>query len=314
MLTPEREIAMHRMDRTLLALAAICITALAGAAPAHAALQVVTAVPELADITSQVGGSLVSVYSIAKPNQDYHMIEPRPSDVSRIAKAGLVVRIGMDLDLWMDALINASGNRKVARGGAGYVDASEHIAKLEVPKGQITGASGDIHVYGNPHYFYDPVNAKWIAYSVAQGLARVLPASRGAIGARYKTFCASIDKHMVGWAQALAPYKGRSVVTYHESAIYFLRRFGLRQFGTLEVKPGIPPSAAHVRNIINQMKTSHVKALAIESVYSRQFADLVVREAGAKLVITPYSVGSLGTKDYFGLIDMWVQKYCEALR
>jgi ABC-type Zn uptake system ZnuABC Zn-binding protein ZnuA len=302
------------MDRALLAMALICIAGLAGTVPAHATLQVVAAVPELAAITSQVGGNLVSVYSIAKPNQDYHMIEPRPSDVSRIAKAGLVVRIGMDLDLWMDALINASGNRKVARGGTGYVDASEHIAKLEVPKGQITGASGDIHVYGNPHYFYDPVNAKWIAYNVAQGLARVLPANRSAIGARYKAFSAAIDQRMVSWAKALAPYKGRSVVTYHESAVYFLRRFGLKGFGTLEAKPGIPPSAAHVRNLINSMKASHVKALVVESVYSRQFADLVVRETGARLVITPYSVGSLGTKDYFGFMDMWVQKYCEALR
>jgi zinc/manganese transport system substrate-binding protein len=305
---------MHSITVERLALCVVCLTSLIAVVPAHAALQVVAAVPELADIAGQVGGNLVSVYSIAKPNQDYHMIEPRPSDVSRIAKAGLVVRLGLDLDLWMDALINASGNRKVARGGAGYVDASEHVGKLEIPQGQITGASGDIHVYGNPHYFYDPMNAKWIAYNIAQGLERVLPGNHAAINGRYQAFGKRIDQHMVSWTQAMAPFKGRPVVTYHKSAVYFLRRFGLKEFGTLEAKPGIPPSAAHVRNLINQMKASHVKALVIESVYSRQFADLVVRETGAKLVITPYSVGSLGTKDYFGLIDMWVQKYREALQ
>ena len=305
---------MHGMNHALLALCVVGVASLITVVSAHAAISVVAAVPELANIASQVGGNLVSVYSIAKPNQDYHMIEPRPSDVSRIAKAGLVVRIGMDLDMWMDALINASGNHKVARGGAGYVDASEHISKLEVPQGQITGASGDIHVLGNPHYFYDPMNGKWIAYSIAQGLMRVLPGDKAAINGRYKAFCAAIDQHMVGWTSALAPFKGRSVVTYHQSAVYFLRRFGLKQFGTLEAKPGIPPSAAHVQNLIRNMKANNVKALVIESVYSHQFADMVVRETGAKLVITPYSVGSLGTRDYIGLIDMWVQKYREALQ
>ena len=114
---------------------------------------------------------------------------------------------------------------------------------------------------------------------------------------------------MATWQGNSGPYKGRQVVTYHKSAIYFLHRFGLKEFGTLEVKPGIPPSAAHVQNLISRMKASHVKALVIESVYPKQFPDLIVRETGAKLEITPYSVGSLGTKSYFELISMWVAKY-----
>jgi zinc/manganese transport system substrate-binding protein len=281
---------------------------------AQAAVEVVASTPELADITRQVGGNLVSVYSIAQANQDYHMIEARPSDVSRVARANVIVRVGLDLDMWFDSLINSSGNGRVARGAAGYVDASVGITKLEVPNQQITGASGDIHVYGNPHYFYDPLNAKFIAYNIALGLDRVAPAHAATFNANYKAFMANIDRYMSGWTAALAPYKGRKVAIYHASAIYFLHRFGLQEAGTLEPRPGIPPSAAHVQNLIHNMKAGGVKAVVVESIYPRQFPDMVVRETGAKLGITPYNIGALGTQSYFQLIDKWVQVYRQALQ
>ena len=282
--------------------------------PAVAAIDIVAATPELADIAKQVGGDKVSVYSIAKPNQDYHMIEPRPSDVARIARADMVVRVGLDLDLWLDALMNAAGNPKVRRGTPGHVDASVGIAKLEVPREQITGASGDIHVYGNPHYFYDPENGKIIAHNVLEGLIRVSPGNKSLFQSNYERFAKEIDRRTEAWQKELAPFKGRPVVTYHKSAVYFLRRFGLKDFGQLEPRPGIPPSASHVSGLIRRIKDEHVTAMAVESIYPRRFPDLITRETGVKHVVVPYSVGSLGTKSYLDLIDQWVSKYKEALR
>jgi len=284
------------------------------ATSAFAAIDVVAATPELADIVKQVGGDRVSVYSIAKPNQDYHVIDPRPSDVSRIARAELVVRIGMDLDMWLDSLLNAASNPKVRRGAAGYVDASVGIAKLEVPKEQVSGASGDIHVYGNPHYFYDPENGATIARNVLQGLARVSPGGRAEFQDNYERFVKELNRRTTEWQRELAPYKGKPVVTYHQSAIYFVRRFGLKSFGTLEVKPGIPPSASHISNLIRRMKDDKVTAVAVESIYPKRFPDLIKRETGADYVVVPYSVGSLGTKSYIDMIDKWVSRYKEALR
>jgi len=281
---------------------------------AAAAIDIVAATPELADIAKQVGGDKVSVYSIGKPDHDYHMIEPRPSDVSRIARAEMIVRVGMDLDLWLDALINAAGNPRVRKGAPGYVDASVGIRKLEVPREQITGASGDIHVYGNPHYFYDPENGKIIAHNILEGLIRVSPAGKSYFERNYERFARDIDSRLDKWQKALAPYKGKRVVTYHKSAVYFLRRFGLKDFGQLEPKPGIPPSASHVSDLIRRMKAEHVTAMAIESIYPRRFPDLIQRETGVKYVVVPYSVGSLGTKSYQDLIDMWVTRYKDALR
>lgn len=306
---------MKTVFRALIAAAlGLVLTAGIFVSPALAAIDVVAATPELADITKQVGGNKVSVYSIAKPNQDYHMIEPRPSDVSRIRRADMVVRIGLDLDMWLDSLMNAASNPRVRKGGAGYVDASVGIKRLEVPKDSITGASGDIHVYGNPHYFYDPENGKIIAHNVLEGLIRVSPGSKATFQENYERFAKEIDKRTAAWERELAPYKGKRVVTYHQSAIYFIRRFGLRGFGTLEVKPGIPPSASHVAGLIKRMKDEHVNAMAIESIYPKRFPDLVKRETGANYVVVPYSVGAMGTKSYIDLIDMWVSKYKEALK
>ncbi|MHB9037709.1 MAG: metal ABC transporter substrate-binding protein [Armatimonadota bacterium] len=281
---------------------------------ACAAVDIVAATPELADIAKQIGGNKVSVYCVARPNRDYHMVEPRPSDVSKIARAELVVRLGLDLDMWMDSLINASGNRNVNRGGKGYVDASEGIRKLEIPKEQVSGASGDIHVYGNPHYFYDPENGKVIARNILEGLVKVDPRDKESFQDNYSSFIKKLDRQIDAWQKELAPYKGEKVVTYHQSAVYFLRRFGLKSFGTIEAKPGIPPSASHVSDLIRRMKDDKVTAVVIESVYSQRFHDLITRETGAKSQTVPYSVGSMGTKDYFDLIDTWVEKYKAALR
>ncbi len=276
---------------------ALTVALTIAALPAIAAINVVAATPELADIAKQVGGDKVSVYSIAKPNQDYHMIEPRPSDVSRIARADMVVRVGLDLDMWLDALSNAAGNPKVRKGAPGYVDASVGIAQLEVPKESITGASGDIHVFGNPHYFYDPENGKIIAHNILDGLTRISPANKKTFQANYDRFAGEIDRRTAEWKRELAPYKGESVVTYHQSAIYFLRRFGLKQFGTLEVKPGIPPSASHIADLINRMKDRKVTAVAVESVYPKRFPDLIKRETGVNYVVRALFRGLAGHEE-----------------
>jgi zinc/manganese transport system substrate-binding protein len=303
-----------QLNKILISIFTVTFAVLTIGSAAYAAISVVTATPELADITKQVGGNKVSVYSIAKANQDYHMIEPRPSDVSRIAQADMIVRIGLDLDMWLDALINAAGNSKLRHGGSGYIDASENVKKLEVPNESITGASGDIHVFGNPHYFYDPENGKVIAHNVLEGLIRVSPSNKAAFQNNYESYIKELDKRIAEWQNELAIYKGKRVVTYHQSAIYFLRRFGLKGFATLEVKPGIPPSASHVSELIKRMKDEHVTAIAIESIYPKRFPDLITRETGAKYVVVPYSVGSLGTKSYIDMLDLWVTRYKEILR
>jgi ABC-type Zn uptake system ZnuABC Zn-binding protein ZnuA len=298
--------------------AAACLLLLVGAGagaarPAVAAADVVTTTPELAAIAREVGGNLVRVTSLAKPDQDYHRIEARPSDVTRIARADLFVRVGMDLDMWADALTNAARNPKVQRGGAGYVDASRMIRKIEVPSERITGASGDVHPAGNPHYYLDPGNGKVIAYQILLGLRRVDARNGNAYNANYKRFTDEIDRRMEGWRRALAPYKGKSVVAYHAEWPYFLDRFDLRAFGYLEPRPGVPPSGAHVNNLMQRMKASGVRAVIVPSIYPNRYPNMVARSTGGEVGVTPYSVGSLGTRTYFEYIDAIVNAFRKAL-
>lgn len=283
------------------------------APPGRAATSVVASIPELAEIAEQVGGNKVSVYSIARPNRDYHTIEPRPSDVQRIARAGLVVRSGLSLDSWMDALMRAAHNNALNVGGSRYVDASASIPRIEVPTAQITGASGDVHSDGNPHYYYDPIYAKFAARNILRGLIRVDGANANTYRANYKRFNAEIDRRMIGWTKELAPYRGKPVVTYHRSYSYFIRRFGLRHYATVEPKPGIPPSARHVNALMQRMKSSGVRAVVIESIYPTRYPDLLTRQIGAKYAVAPYSVGALGTTNYFSMMDKLVDSFRQAL-
>lgn len=275
-------------------------------------LSVVAATPELADIAREVGGSKVSVHSVARPNQDYHHVEARPTDVAALHSADLFVRIGMDFDLWADALMQAAKNPKVAKGGAGYVDASEGVTRLEVPVHQITGASGDIHVYGNPHYYNDPVYGKRIAYNILLGLRKVDPGSAAAYDAGYKAFAAKIDAAMPRWKRELAGAVGKPVVTYHKDLDYFMRRFGIGDFGNLEPKPGIPPSPAHVSALIREMKAHNVKAVVVQSVYPMRYPAMIARETGAHVEEAPYSIGTMGTRSYIEFIDKIVDAYRKA--
>jgi zinc/manganese transport system substrate-binding protein len=297
--------------------AAFVLTALTlgafGAPKANAATEVVASLPELAAIAKAVGGSDVTVYSIAKPNQDYHGIEPRPSDVSRIAHADLLVRSGLSLDMWMDSLMNAASNSRLNRGGAGYVDASTGIPRIELPQGGITGASGDVHPEGNPHYYYDPIYAKRIAQNIVKGLIHVDAKNADDYRKNYLAFNAAIDQRMNGWRATLAPCAGKSLVTYHLNYNYFLRRFGIRQYGTLEPKPGIPPSAQHISQLIAQMKRDNVNAILIENIYPRRFADLMGRQLGVTPQFGPFSVSAYTEDAYLSLIDNLVAKTKAAL-
>lgn len=286
----------------------------ASAAPARAAIDVVATTPELAAIVKEVGGNLVNVTSLAKPNQDYHKVEAKPTDVVKVKNAAVFIRIGLDMDMWADAVMNAARNGKVQPGGAGYVDAGRLIKKKEVPSTNISGASGDIHVYGNPHYWLDPANAKVIAYQIDLALRGVDTKNAATYDANYTRFIAEIDKRMKGWQSELAPYQGKAVVAYHDEWIYFLSRFNLKAFGYLEPKPGISPSGSHVSNLIAAMKRDNVRAVIIPSIYPTRFGDLVAKETGGIVAVVPYSVGSEGTTDYFSYMDAIVAGFKKALK
>jgi ABC-type Zn uptake system ZnuABC Zn-binding protein ZnuA len=290
------------------------ILALLVAVPAEAKVDVVTATETLGWVARTIGGNLANVQALARGDRDPHRIEPRPSQVVTLTRAEMVVRIGMDLDLWLDPLLEAARNAKVGRGGKGYVDASAGLRALEVPSGKVDPSMGDIHIYGNPHYEFDPVAVRdVVAPNVLRGFQRVDPAHGGVYVANYQALVKQLNDHLARWQAALKPYQGRAIVTYHKTFPYLLARFRLKELENVEPKPGIAPSAGHVAEVARQMKQSGVRVILTESYRSRRFSDLLARQSGGVVVAIPAGVGGDGMTDYFALMDTIVNRLAGAL-
>ncbi|MEP6756899.1 MAG: metal ABC transporter substrate-binding protein [Chthonomonadales bacterium] len=283
--------------------------------PTLATVRVVVTDTNLASIANEIGGNRVVVESLSRSTDDPHHVEPTGSMVSKVAHANVVARIGMDFDTWLDGVLEKSGNDGVSKGGKGYADCSANLRVQEIPPAKLDPSMGDIHVYGNPHYLMDPANGILAAGNIAAALIRVDPAGQPYYNQRFLDFGAKIKEHLAGWRTMLAPYKGSLITTYHRSWVYFVTRFGLKEFGTIEPKPGIQPSQGHVNDLIREMKADKVKAMLVEEFRSHRFPDLIQGQTGAKAVYVPLSVGAdPAATDYIKLFDVIVGRLAEALK
>ncbi|MGC9004609.1 MAG: metal ABC transporter substrate-binding protein [bacterium] len=284
--------------------------------PVFAKIKVVCTIPTLSSIVKEIGGNKVEVITLAPGERDPHYVEPRPSMVVNLRDADMLVKVGMDLDMWVDSLVDASGNKKIMWGSPGYVDCSVGIKKLEVPKGRVSMKEGEIHIYGNPHYWLSPENGEIIAKNILEGLLRVAPAGdKEYFQKRAESFLSRLRAKEKEWREELKPFRGTKFVSYHRSFSYFAKCFDLDYFGTLEPKPGIPPSTAHIAKLIKDMKAEGVKLILLETYYPRKFADMVAKETGAKVVIVPSAVGATKeAENYFSLFDTIISRIRGALK
>ena len=294
-------------SRLLAALAAILLVLASAPAPARAAgkLKVVTATTDLEELTEEVGGDRVQVESIAKGYQDPHFVEAKPSFLLKLRQADLLIVVGLQLEIgWLPPLITQSGNPKIQVNAGGYLDASGFAEILEKPTGEVNRAQGDVHPFGNPHYWLDPDNGRRVAQGIANKLAEMQPADASYFQQRYETFSQRLAEADKRWEAEMAPYHGRKVITYHRSWPNFIKHFGLVSAGEVEPRPGIPPTPSHTLELINMMKRENVKIILVEPYFDLKTPNSIARETGAQVVVMPPSVG--GEKeitDYFKLFD-----------
>src|SRR5665647_73110 len=223
------------------ALIAACL-ALASPGYAQDRIQVVTTTTDLRSLTEAVGGERVAAVSLVPANMDAEDYQPKPQDVLRLKNARILVRVGLDYDLWIDLLLAQSGKPDISRGGPAYVDASFAIAVLELRGMSVGPGDGHAHGSGNPHYWLDPKNAEIITGTILEALARIDPANAASYEANRLAFLARLKAKLAEWEATLAPLKGMPIVAYHNSWPYFARRFRLDFFAFIETKPGVPPS------------------------------------------------------------------------
>ena len=275
----------------------------------NAKINIVTASMDLKSISEFVGGDKVSVESISEGAQDLHFVEPRPSMVMKIKRADMVVKIGLDLDMWMDSLIAASRNKKVMHGEIGFVDCSNGLERLEIPQGKIDGSMGDIHLYGNPHYWLDPLNGKVIAKNIMEGLIRISPENSDYFKKNYEEFCKKIDEKMKIWQSKMGKLSGDKIITYHRSWSYFVKRFNITVPIEIEPKPGIPPNPNHILKIIDLIKKENIKIILVDNFYPLKSVKKIASDTGVKVVVVPSNVGGeKDVKDYFELFDYIISK------
>lgn len=286
----------------------------AAAAAPVSPIKVVTTTTDLASLVQVVGGDRVSVSSIALPAQDPHAFEPRLADLQRLQDAQLVVKVGLDHDLWIDRLLAETGNPELQRGGAGYVDASTVIPLLEVRSVSLAPSDGHNHGAGNPHYWLDPVNADGITGVILEALDRLDPAHGKLYEANRLAFLADLSQKVADWQSQLAPYQGVPLIAYHNSYPYLARRFRLNIIDFIEPRPGIPPSPAHLGKLLREIKAERIPVLIREPYEPDQVPRLLSQKTGVQVVTLVSSVGATpAVPDYFSLFDYNVSALRTAL-
>ncbi len=299
------------MKKILLILSVIC----ASAVVAQAKLNVVATLPDFGSIAREIGGDKVDVTVMAKPTEDPHFVDARPSFVVQLRTADVLIDGGAELELgWLPPLLQNARNPKIEVGKPGRVQASQGIRLMNVPT-NVTRAAGDVHALGNPHFMVDPIIAKTVAQHIAQSYSAIDAANAASYDANYKKFEATINAKLQEWGAALLPFKGQNVVAYHDSWPYFAHRFGVNIDIFLEPKPGIPPSPSHLVEVIAQMKAKNVKAIIVEPYHDRKIAEKAASATGAKVVdFSQFPGGIPETESYVKLIDKLVASLAAALK
>ena len=280
-----------------------------------AQIKVVTTLTDLKYITEAVGGNKVEVFAIATGYQNPHFVDPKPSYILKLSKADLFVTVGLDLETgWVPPLLNSARNPKILKGNEGYVDASESVPLLQVPS-NVNRGEGDIHIYGNPHYWLDPSNGKIIAQNIVRSLIKADPSNKDFYTANLKKFNDQIDLKMKEWDSKFAAFKGTKIIAYHNEWVYFEHRFGLQIVDFLEPKPGIPPTPSQLAKVIGEIKSNQIKVIISSPYFTAESAELVARNSGAKVVILGTSVSAFKEiSTYFDLFDYNLNQLISALK
>ncbi|HSE51889.1 MAG TPA: metal ABC transporter substrate-binding protein, partial [Gemmatimonadales bacterium] len=210
-------------------------------------------------------------------------------------------------------LLESARNSRIAAGAPGRIVASQGVRMLEIPA-SFDRSRGDVHPYGNPHFLLDPLNVKLIVAQIADHLSQIDPKSAGLYRANLAKFNAALDAKLVEWQKQLAPYAGTKIVTYHKDFAYLAERFKLDVVETLEPKPGIAPSPAHLAKVISTMKATGARVILVQPYQNRKTAETVARQTAAEVLDVGQQPGAIkGTEGYFSLMDFIVRTLATAL-
>lgn len=318
---------MNRAMRSVPSIAVLIAGIASAPASAQDRVRVVTSLSTYAAIAREIAGDRAEVVSIGQGDENPHFVQPRPSFALRLQRADLFVATGLDLELWVPALLDRANNPKVREGGPGYVTAYSGVELLGVPT-SVSRSEGDIHAFGNPHIWADPVNGIVIGRNILAGLQRISPANAEYFAQRYEAFRTGVLEALVGreivtllgvetvadlatkntlwsfiqnqsfqgrpladrlggWFREGAVFRDKAMVCYHKEWDYFSRRFGIPCVDFVEPKPGIPPTPGHVADLIRRIESEHIPVVFSASFYPQGQVRTIAARTGATPVIVP---------------------------
>jgi zinc/manganese transport system substrate-binding protein len=280
-----------------MALCAVC-------SPAFATVSVFACLPEWAALATELGGNKVSVYQASNALQDPHRIEARPSLVARMRSADLAICTGAELEIgWLPVLLQTAGNRKVQPGQPGFIAAAEYVDRLEVPT-RLDRADGDVHPAGNPHIQLDPHNIAKVGLVISQRLGQIDAGNAAYYESRSKDFQGRWGQAISRWEKDAAPLKGLRLVPYHKNTVYLSHWLGMTEVMYIEPKPGIPPSAGHLSELVSRLQAEPADAVIRTAYQDPKAAEWLSEKTRIPVVDLPYTVGGTpAVKDLFGLFD-----------
>ena len=291
----------------------LALAVIAGTLPAHAALKVLATTPDWGALTQELGGEHVNVYVATTALQDVHRVEAKPSLVARARSADLVVATGAELEVgWLPVLIQESGNSRIQPGAAGYFEAASALRLLEVPS-KLDRAMGDIHPQGNPHVQLDPHNIAIVAHALTAKLSALDPAQAAYYAAKARDFDARWSEAIRRWETKAAPLKGVSVVIMHRDQAYLCHWLGLNEVASIEPKPGVPPTASYLGQLVTRLTGTPPKLILLNAYNDAKPANWLSERVHAPAVVLPFSVGgSPEARNLFGLFDDTLNKLLAA--
>lgn len=271
---------------------AAMLLALCFAIPASAAaeLRIVTTVGDLGAMAREVVGEHGKVDVLARPTEDPHQLDPKPSFVTRLARADMLVVVGLDLEVgWLPTLLTGSRNAKIQPGQPGHFDASRHAVLQDVPAGRVDRAMGDVHPGGNPHFTTDPRQMARVALAFGQALGTIDPERADVYRERARNFARDSIRLAQRWEDRMAelPAEKRTFVSYHKAWTYVANWLGLEDVIQIEPKPGIAPNPRHVAQVVETIRSRNIPLILQSEYYPPTNARIIAQQTPATLVVVP---------------------------
>jgi zinc/manganese transport system substrate-binding protein len=266
---------------------------------AFSQIKVVASTTVIYDLVKEIGKDKVTVDYIARGDQDPHFVEVLPSYMLKLRKADIFFKIGMSLELWANQLVDGSRNDRLK-----VVELSQDIDKKEVPNFKADASYGDVHPFGNPHYWLDPENAKIMAKEIYEALSSEANKDESYFKQNLDNFISRLDNKINEWNTRMTKIKGKPFIFFHASWIYFADRYGIKIAGYIEPKPGIPPSPSHNAELIQLIKNKGIKYIVMDNFYSDSAPNQLSDLTGVKVVKVPTAVfGMKGIDSYIQMMD-----------